>query len=61
MSCKKNNNFTMERTDIVAISPYFVCEEVMAVDYIITINKIAAGGKHKSRLFEPNFSKMIAS
>ena len=49
----ENNNSTIEYTELVAVSPLFVHGEVITVDYINMINKMAAGGKQKS----PDFSK----
>ena len=42
----ENYNCTIDYTDIAAIAPCFECAgEVMAVDYINMIYKMAAGGK----------------
>ena len=48
----ENYYFTIDYTDIVAISPKFVCGGggVMAVDYINLKNKMVADRKQKSRL-----------
>ena len=57
-----NNNCTIDYTDIAAISPLFECGgEVMAVDYINMIYKMAAGGKSDIKAnFHQIFQNIIA-